>query len=122
MMRRIALFTFAAALVWAADSGAGLRWTTPANWKSEAQRPMRLGTYSISPATGDSDPAECGVYYFGSGQGGSVEANLDRWIGQFAQADGKPSKSAAKTDKRTVHGLKVTTIDVSGAYSGMGGP
>ena len=62
------------------------------------------------------------MYYFGPGQGGSVEANVDRWIGQFLQTDGKPSKEAAKVEKRTVHGLKVTTVDVSGAYTGMGGP
>ncbi len=83
---------------------------------------MRLATYTIPHAAGDSEGGECGVYYFGQGQGGSVEANLDRWIGQFTQADGKPSKSAAKIDKRTVHALKITTVDVSGAYTGMGGP
>jgi hypothetical protein len=88
----------------------------PAGWKADAERPMRLATYAVAPA------AECGVYYFGQGQGGTVEANLDRWIGQFLQADGKPSKEAAKIAKRTVHGLPVTTVDVSGAYTGMGGP
>lgn len=51
-----------------------------------------------------------------------MDANLDRWIGQFLQADGKPSKSAAKIAKQTIHGLQVTTVDVSGAYTGMGGP
>jgi hypothetical protein len=99
-----------------ADSGAGVRWTMPANWKAEAQRPMRLATYTVTPG------GECGVYFFGSGQGGSVDANLDRWIGQFLQADGKPSKAAAKVAKRTIHGWPLTTVDVSGAYTGMGGP
>jgi len=94
----------------------------PANWKSEAQRPMRLATYTVAPTAGDSEGGECGVYYFGQGQGGSVEANLERWINQFVQPNGKPSKDVAKVDKRTVHGLKVTTVDVSGAYTGMGGP
>ena len=110
------------ALALNADSGAGLRWTPPANWKSEAQRPMRLATYTVPPAAGDHEGAECGVFYFGQGQGGSVDANMDRWIGQFLQADGKSSKAAAKIEKKTVHGLKVTTVDVSGAYTGMGGP
>src|SRR5580704_19580275 len=99
-----------------ADSGAGVRWTMPPTWTAEAQRPMRLATYRVSP------DAECGVYYFGAGQGGSVDANLDRWVGQFLQADGKPSKAAAKIAKRTIHGSEVTTVDVSGAYTGMGGP
>ena len=122
MKRKIACALAATGLCLMADSGAGLRWTAPANWKSEAQRPMRLSTYTVQPATGDKDNGECGIYYFGQGQGGSVDANMDRWIGQFLQADGKASKSAAKVDKRTIHGLKVTTVDVSGAYTGMGGP
>lgn len=122
MKRAAAILTLACALCFAADSGAGLRWTTPVNWKAEAQRPMRLATYTIPHAAGDREDGECGVYYFGQGQGGSVDANLDRWVGQFVQADGKPSKAAAKIEKRTLHGLKVTTVDVSGAYTGMGGP
>jgi len=112
----------AAALAGFAGAGAGLRWTAPANWIPGAQRPMRLATYTIPHAAGDQDDAECGVYYFGPGEGGSVQANLDRWIGQFLQADGKPSKSAAKIDHRTVHEFKLTTVEVSGAYTGMGGP
>jgi hypothetical protein len=83
---------------------------------------MRLATYQVPAATGDQAGGECAVYYFGQGQGGSVEANIDRWIGQFQQPNGKPSKDAAKVDKRTIKGLKVTTVDVSGAYTGMGGP
>ncbi len=104
------------AMLLVADSGAGLTWTAPSGWKAEAERPMRLATYTLAPG------AECAIYFFGAGQGGSVEANLDRWIGQFLQADGKPSKAAAKIVKRTIHGWPVTTVDVSGAYTGMGGP
>jgi|SRR5579862_4611053 len=104
------------ALLLAADTGAGIKWDVASDWKAEATRPMRLATYTIPPAAGDSEPGECGVYYFGQGQGGSVQANMDRWVGQFQ------SKEAAKRDQRTIHGLKVTTVDVSGAYSGMGGP
>lgn len=60
------------------------------------------------------------VYFFGKGSGGSVQANLDRWSGQFTGPGGKPA--AAKILTQNIHGLRVTTIDVSGAYSGMGGP
>ena len=107
---------FLMALWLAADSGAGIKWTVPSSWKAEAERPMRLATYTVPAAAGDSEPGECGVYYFGQGQGGSVQANMDRWIGQFQ------SKEPAKRDQRTVHGMKVTTVDVSGAYAGMAGP
>ena len=107
----------------AAQSGPDIKWTVPPSWASQGERSsMRLATYQIRPAPGDQESGECGVYYFGQGQGGSVEANVDRWVGQFQQADGKSSKDAAKVEKRTIHDLKVTTVDVSGPYSGMGGP
>src|SRR4030095_1404149 len=103
-----------------AESVAGLKWTSPRGWKTEAPKPMRAATYSISPASGDTASAECAVYFFGAGQGGSVESNLERWKGQVLGSDGKPAD--AKITKRTVHGLAVTTIDSSGDYTGMGGP
>jgi hypothetical protein len=103
-----------------ADSVAGLKWTAPAGWKSGEARPMRAATYAVAPASEDTASAECVVYFFGSGQGGTVQANLDRWKGQLVTADGKPAD--ARIAKRTIHGLSVTTIDASGNYTGMGGP
>jgi hypothetical protein len=103
-----------------AETAAGVRWTAPATWKAEAPRPMRAATYSIPLAAGDQGIAECVVNYFGPGQGGGVEANIERWRGQVLGADGKPA--VAKIDKRTVRGIAVTVIDSSGTYTGMGGP
>jgi hypothetical protein len=103
-----------------AESAAGVRWTAPAGWTNEGSRPMRAATYTIAPTSGDKASAECGVYFFGAGQGGTVEANLDRWKGQFKGPDGKVAP--AQIAKRTVRGLAVTTIDTAGEYSGMGGP
>ena len=81
---------------------------------------MRAATYKVPPAPGDTEGAECVVYYFGAGQGGGVAENMERWNGQFTASGGKMAE--AQLRKRTVHGLPVTTIDVSGDYSGMGGP
>src|SRR5262249_52017838 len=103
-----------------AESVAGLRWTAPAGWKNEGARPMRAATYMVPPAAGDRTSAECVVYFFGEGQGGSVEANMERWKGQFHTANG--STAPAQIAKRVSHGLTITTIDSSGEYSGMGGP
>ena len=89
-----------------AESAAGLRWTAPASWKAEAARPMRAATYSIPLAAGDQGIAECVVNYFGPGQGGGVEANIERWRGQVLGADGKPA--TAKIDKRTGRGVPIT--------------
>ena len=81
---------------------------------------MRAATYTVPGRDTNAASAECVVYFFGAGQGGRIEANLERWKGQIVGADGKPAE--AKTVKRTIHGLPVTTIDSSGDYSGMGGP
>jgi hypothetical protein len=102
------------------ESAAGIRWTAPAGWKAEAPRPMRAATYSITPVAGDSGIAECIVNYFGPGQGGGVEANVDRWKGQVLGPDGKPAR--ATVEKRSVRGVPVVVIDSSGTYTGMGGP
>lgn len=115
----LALVVGAGSLV-SADSAAGIRWTAPAQWKAEAARPMRAATYSIVPAAGDRGVAECVVNYFGPGQGGSIDANVERWKGQILGSDGKPA--AAKVTSRTVRGVRITIVDSSGGYTGMGGP
>jgi hypothetical protein len=123
-MRRTVLMLCAVVLAGAvlagaamAESAAGLKWTAPAGWVSQGSAPFRVVTYSVPPAPG-SEKAECIVYFFGPGQGGSVDANLDRWKGQFSQ-NGKPAE--AKVARRTVHGVKLTTIDLSGLYTATGG-
>jgi len=101
-----------------------LQFKAPSGWVSE--RPtssMRVSQYQLPPAEGDAESASLVVYYFGQGQGGSVEANLQRWIGQMQTPDGKPATDKAKTENTTVNGLKITLLDVSGTYAGgdMGG-
>jgi hypothetical protein len=81
---------------------------------------MRAATYSVAPAAGDQTGGEVVINYFGLGQGGSVDANIERWKSQVHGPDGKPAQAAVA--KRTVRGIQMTTIDASGAYSGMGGP
>ena len=98
-----------------AESAGGLSWTAPAGWKSQAKR-MRAANYVVPAAGGDSEGGECGVYFFGPGQGGSVEANVQRWIGQFRTPDGGPADSLAKRDSETVNGIEITTVDLTGTY------
>jgi len=107
----------AAAAAGAAVEGTagGVKWTAPASWKLQAARQMRVATYDI-PAAPGAEPGECGVFYFGEGQGGGVEENFERWAKQFEGA--APPKKA----ERTVHGLRAHTIDVSGTYLASGGP
>ena len=99
-------------------SAGGVRWTVPARWRVAPARPMRMATYTIpaSSSAGGEEAGECGVFFFGKGQGGSVKENLDRWEKQFES--GPP----AKRSERTLHGLKTHLLEASGTYLAPGGP
>jgi hypothetical protein len=106
----------ASALVVAVSAQAGLKFDPPKEWTSKpSTSSMRVAEFTVPPAAGDRDETTVVVYYFG-GQGGSVEANLERWTSQMQQPDGRPSKDAAKRETTTVRGLTVTTLDVPGTY------
>jgi hypothetical protein len=78
---------------------------------------MRVAQYKLPKADGDGEDASLVLYYFGATQGGSAQANIDRWISQIQQPDGSSSKDKSKTETLTVNGLKVSTVDVSGTYT-----
>ncbi|WP_342377098.1 hypothetical protein NVS55_37585 [Myxococcus stipitatus] len=105
----------------AAPEAGGLTWTAPSEWAAQGARPMRAATYKLPAAKGDAEPGELAVFYFGPGQGGAVDANVKRWLGQFQTADGKPVDGVAKTKTEKLNGMPVTTVDVKGTYLG-GGP
>ena len=104
----------------AQSSAAGeLRYKVPEGWTAEKPASeMRVAQYKLPKAASDSEDALLVVYYFGQGQGGSAQANIDRWINQIQQPDGRPSKERAKTETMTVNGLQVSTVDVAGNYAG----
>lgn len=106
----------------ATRSVAGLTWEVPEAWQAGAQRPMRAATYLVAPAPADTEGAECAVFHFGTGQGGDVAANVERWIAQFEQPDGSASSKAARTTKLDVDGLPVTRVEVTGTYTASMGP
>ena len=86
----------------------------PVDWKGiPVSSSMRAAQWSIPGKGGE---AELVVYYFGAGGAGGVQANLDRWIQQFSQADGSSSNEKARTDKKKVAGMPVTLVEVSGRY------
>jgi hypothetical protein len=105
-----------------ADPGAGagaaaagsLEWKAPPRWVSAPNTSsMRIATFKIPRAAGDSDDAELSI----TQAGGSVEANAVRWIGQF---DAESQKSAKRTTRK-VGAFDVTIVEAKGTYSaGMG--
>jgi hypothetical protein len=57
------------------------------------------------------------------GAGGSIEANIDRWCGQFAQPDGGDTKEKVTRKSFKVAGCTATIVDIPGTYLDKpGGP
>jgi hypothetical protein len=105
-----------AGMITAPALAAGLAFMTPAGWKPAAtSSSMRVAQFVLPRAAGETQDAELVVYYFG-GSGGTIDANIDRWLGQMQQPNGQPSGAVATRAKRTVNGLAVTLVDVSGTY------
>ena len=89
----------------------GVRWTVPKGWLTEITGGMRLATYIVPGATREAD-AECAVYYFGPGAGGGVDANLERWVGEFEDHRQQELK------RREVRGMKLVVLEVAGTFRG----
>lgn len=79
---------------------------------------MRLAEFVLPGPGGD---ATLAVFRFPGG-GGTVQANIDRWVGQFEQPDGTSSKERARTETRKIGGLELTTLDLTGTFKGMAMP
>ena len=99
---------------------AALSLEAPTGWKRVQPKSNMIETeFSVPAAEGDAVPGRMTVM----GAGGSVQANIDRWYGQFTQPDGSATKDKASTKKLNVSGSAVTLVDVSGTYKDMpGGP
>ncbi len=95
---------------------AGIHWARPERWSVQPPKQMRIATYTAPPVEGDAEGGECAVFHFGSGQGGDVNANIDRWATQFENA-GKPARSS-----KEVNGLKVELVQIAGTYLAPSGP
>jgi hypothetical protein len=102
---------------------AGLRFSHPSEWvRVPAPSDMRAAQFRVPKSASDTEDAEAVLFFFGAGQGGGAQENLDRWYGQMAQPDGKSSKDAGLVTIKTVKGLKITALDLAGTYKGMPAP
>ena len=87
--------------------------TVPAGWtENPSTMSMRAAQFKLPAA--DGGEGEVIVYYFGQVGAGSVQANIDRWVGQFKQPDDKPSKDVAKIETAQYAGQEASVISVSG--------
>lgn len=92
-----------------------LRWRDPPGWRrTPPASSMRRAQYQIPGPAGD---AELAVFFFGVGQGGDIEQNIQRWHGQFERTDAPPTRAS-----RQVGSLRATVTYATGRFnvSGMG--
>jgi hypothetical protein len=88
-----------------------LEWKAPVRWQLVPNAsPMRLATYRVPRAPGDTVDAELSV----TQAGGSAEANAQRWIGQFDPTGQRPARQTT----RKVGSLDVLVVEVQGTFSG----
>ncbi|MEP6765189.1 MAG: hypothetical protein ABJB66_12795 [Gemmatimonadaceae bacterium] len=86
--------------------------TVPKTWTSRPPASkMRLAEFVAGAAGG----AEVIVYSFGPGQGGTVDANLERWKSQFSNPDGKPVSD--KITQGKVGAFPMTIAEYQGTYA-----
>ncbi|HKO92388.1 MAG TPA: hypothetical protein VJU61_14595 [Polyangiaceae bacterium] len=86
----------------------------PADWTEKPSvSNMRAAQFELPGAPGE---VEVLVYHFGQNGAGSVQDNIDRWVSQFSQADGKPSSELAAVEQATLAGQAATVVSVSGRY------
>jgi hypothetical protein len=112
MIRHLALLSVLVAPLYAAEiEVAGLKFKSAEGWKlAEGARPMSAGSL-----VKEGEPKfEAIFYHFPGGQGGSVDANLARWQGQFAP------EPAPTLDKETVKAgdKEIVIATITGTYKG----
>lgn len=86
----------------------------PEAWKPLPSRSsMRAAQFELPAAAGK---AEVIVYYFGAAGAGSVQDNVDRWLSQFQQPDGRSSREVASVEDVRFAGQQASLISVSGRH------
>jgi hypothetical protein len=87
----------------------------PAGWVAKPVPPGGFIDAEFTLPKADGDDADGRLTL--SRAGGAVEANIDRWRGQFG---GKPEKDEVKT--LDVAGVQVTWVDLAGEFNDSRGP
>jgi hypothetical protein len=102
---------------------AGMAFLPPEAWTDQGASGMRKASFTYGPVGEDEMPAEVTVFYFGSGQGGDIESNIRRWIGQMDPPEGQKIEEVVRRSRVTTRtGFEVHFVEVDGTYQrSMGG-
>ena len=91
-----------------------LTFTLAAPWKESATpKPMSQGTIEL-PGKDGAPGLSAAFYHFGAGQGGDLQANIQRWQGMF-----QPTPEAKTVKEEMEFGkAKATLVSITGTYTG----
>jgi len=99
-----------------AYSAGSVNFAAAESWEElPVSSPMRKYQFRIPKIAEDAEDGEMAVFYFGPGQGGSVESNIERWQSQFQPSPGS-KEVASQISTKTVNGLKVTVLSMEGSF------
>ena len=99
-----------------AYSAGNVNFTAGGGWEElPVSSPMRKYQFRIPKVAEDAEDGEMAVFFFGPGQGGSVESNIERWQSQFLPSAGS-TEVVSQISNKSVNGLKVTTLFMEGSF------
>ena len=99
--------------------GPGVTLTAPGAWLPKVPK-VKLIEYEFAVPATQGDKADGRVTVMTAG--GSVEANIQRWLGQFTQADGASTRDSAKIEHKKIAGRNVHIVEIAGTYRDAPGP
>ena len=113
-MRKLLLYftLMSTSLVYAQESAKSFKvaertFEVPESWTAETPSSrMRKAQFK-------NGKVEIVVFFFGAGSGGSAEANVNRWIGQFKEPK---EELSAKVEKKKIKTATITTVSARGTY------
>lgn len=87
----------------------------PGEWV-KVQPKSNIVQYEFSaPKLEEKDKAKAARVTF-TASGGTIEANIDRWYGQFEQPDKSATKEKAKVEKFDADGQTIHWVDIPGTF------
>jgi hypothetical protein len=90
-----------------------LLWNDPPTYtRVNPKTPARAAEYVIAHVGNDPEDAECVVTTFGR-HGGTVDANVKRWLDQF-----RPAQTTPRRMNVEINGMHATFFEVAGTYAG----
>jgi hypothetical protein len=88
--------------------------STPKGWTKQTPKSRMRAAQLSAPGKDGAEAAEVTFFYFGEGGGGGIDANKQRWLGQFKD------RTNDKEVTKEVNGTKVAYISTEGTF--MSGP